>query len=163
MRKLFDRTIVILVAASMTQVALADAPGRVRRWDVTPTALVAGGEPALQNIDLAIDAAEAIQACTLKVWADGRLLAEKALGSMKPGPNQVSVLLPEPSSTLQSRWALYDGDAALAETALTWKPPRHWTIYEVLSAHTDMRNPGKTLFQEWKACHDQETTVAGPP
>ena len=115
-----------------------DTAHTVRSWQITPTALVARGEPALQNVDLLIDAAEAVGVSTLKVFAGDRLVAEKALGALKAGTNQVSVLLPEPASVLAANWKLCSGDAVLAEQALAWKPPRHWTIYEVFSSHVDI-------------------------
>jgi len=138
MKRIVHGVLAILVASCAADVALAAAPGRVTRFEVTPTSLVARGEPPLQNIDLAIDVPAALDACTLKVWADDRLLTEKLLGGLQPGANQRSILLPEPAATQPSRWALYAGDALLAEAAVTWKPPRHWTIYEVFSSHVDI-------------------------
>jgi hypothetical protein len=115
----------------------------VKHWEVTPTSLVARGEPALQNVALSIETRTSLDACTLKVFAGDRLLAEKPLGALTSGTNRVSVLLPEPSAAFETRWVLCKGDAVLAEQAVTWKPPRHWTIYEVLSSHVDigLHNP----------------------
>ncbi len=126
----------------MTCAAFADSPV-IQRWEVMPTSLVAQGTPPCQNVNLDIDCTEAVVACTLKVWTDSTLLAEKALGALRAGTNSVSVLLPEPSKTLESRWALLSGAQTLAERKLTWQPPRHWTIYEVLSSHVDigLHNP----------------------
>ena len=131
-----SRTIVLAVAMSCA--LAANAAGLVKQWQITPTSLIARGEPALQNIDLAINTTEAIGACSLKVWFGKQLLAEKALSSLKSGTNQVSVLLPEPSASRETRWVLGAGNVILAEQAVMWKLPRHWTIYEVCSSHVDI-------------------------
>jgi hypothetical protein len=110
----------------------------VRRWTVTPTALVARGEPPCQNINLAVEIARALDGCVLNVWAGERLLAEAPVGALTAGVNLVSVLLPEPAHARETRWALADAARILAETNLTWSPPRHWTIYEVFSSHVDI-------------------------
>ena len=113
-------------------------PGTVKRWQVTPTSLVSRDTPSRQNIDLSIESGEAVEACVLKVWADGKLLCEKGLGALRAGTNAVSVLIDEPQKPVASQWALFDGHRPMAEVAFTWKPPRHWTIYEVFSSHVDI-------------------------
>jgi len=110
----------------------------VKRWEVTPTSLLAHGQPPLQKIDLTVVCGEAIQACVLQVWADDRLAAEKTLGALGKGANSVSVLLKEPEHPVSTRWVLSDGSKKLAEQTLMWNPPRHWTIYVVKSAHVDI-------------------------
>lgn len=125
------------LAAGILRSACADA-SVITRWDVSPTALVSRDLPPLQNVTLDVDCPEAVTACTLKVWADGKLLAEKGLGALRAGTNRVSVLLPEPEQPLDSHWELSDGARTLAHKRLTWKQPRHWTIYEVFSSHVDI-------------------------
>jgi len=110
----------------------------VKHWEVTPTSLVAHGEPALQKIDLAVESEAAIEACVLLVYSAGRLLAEKPLGALKKGANRVSVLLPEVQKAAETRWVLSDASRTLAEKTLTWNPPRHWTLYVLKSAHVDI-------------------------
>lgn len=128
----------IVLALAMSCAPAANAAGPVKQWQITPTSLIACGEPALQNIDLVIENADAVETSTLKVWSGETLLAETPLGSLKSGTNQVSVLLPEPSASRETRWVLGAGNVILAEQAVTWKPPRHWTIYEVFSSHVDI-------------------------
>ena len=140
MKRIILILLAVLLLAPLAAVHALAAPAAdtITRWHVTPTPLIARGEPALQNIDLAIEAAETIDACSLRVWSGGKLLAERSLGALKSGTNQVSVLLPEPATVCKTRWALCNGDAILAEQAVTWMPPRHWTIYEVFSSHVDI-------------------------
>ena len=125
----------------MVGTVLAASP--VTAWKIAPTSLVSRDLPPLQNVDLDIDCTEAVSACALKVWAGGALLAEKELGALRAGTNAVSVLLPEPSEAFESRWVLLAGSQTLTERKLTWRPPRHWTIYEVFSSHVDigLHNP----------------------
>lgn len=110
----------------------------VKHWEITPTSLVSHGQPALQRIDLAVECEESLEACVLRVSADGRLLAEKAIRSLQKGANIISVLLPERETPTETRWVLSDGSRTLAEKTLTWNPPRHWTLYVIKSAHIDI-------------------------
>ncbi len=112
--------------------------GPVKQWEVVPTSLVSHDEPPLQRIDLTVESTEALNACALKVWSGERLLAEKTIGAIKAGTNTLSVLLREPVQSVDSRWALLNDSQTLAEQRLTWKPPRHWTLYVVKSAHIDI-------------------------
>jgi len=113
-------------------------PMPVKQWRVTPTSLVSRDTPPRQNIALDIESGAVVETCVLKVWADGKLLAEEALGALRAGTNSVSVLLDEPEKPAASRWALFNGNVQMAELAFTWNPPRHWTIYEVFSSHVDI-------------------------
>jgi len=137
------------------------ARGEVQKWEVTPTALVSRDLPPLQNITLEVDCSAAVAACTLRVWTDGKRLTEKALGAMRAGTNSVSVLLPEPEKALDSRWELSDGSRTLASKRFTWKPPRHWTIYEVFSSHVDigLHDPQYKQRLLGNACIDQAQGV----
>ena len=110
----------------------------VKRWEIMPTSLVACGEPARQNVDVTVEAVRSFEGCTLKVCGGDRLLAEAPVGALTAGVNRVSLLLPEPAQAAEARWALLSGAQTLAETNLTWRPPRHWTIYEVFSSHVDI-------------------------
>jgi hypothetical protein len=103
-----------------------------------PTSLVAQGEPPLQKISLTIECGETLQTCDLQVWSGERLLAEKTLGALDQGTNSVTVLLQELERPVPTRWVLSYGTKTLAEQALTWNPPRHWTLYIVKSAHVDI-------------------------
>jgi hypothetical protein len=100
--------------------------------------LVSRDQPPLQKIDLAVESNEALEAVVLRIWSGDRLLAEKPLGALGKGTNDVSVLLTEPKQTVKTRWVLSAGSKTLAEKTLTWNPPRHWTLYVIKSAHVDI-------------------------
>ncbi len=129
-----------VMAASTTGLLgdAAPAASPVKRWEVTPTALVSRHQPPLQKIDLSVESNEALEACVLRVWSGDRLLAEKTIGALDEGTNSVSVLLEEPQKPAETRWVLSDGSGTLAERTLTWNPPRHWTLYVIKSAHIDI-------------------------
>lgn len=127
----------LLAGAAWAAACAAESPA-VRKWEVTPTSLVARGEPARQRIDVAVEAARPLADCTLKVYAEGGLLFSAPLGALTTGLNRAAVLLPEPASTRETRWTLCSGDAVLVERNLTWAPPRHWTLYGVKSSHVDI-------------------------
>ncbi len=110
----------------------------VSSWEVTPTALVSRDETPLQRIDVHVECGEAVPECSLHVWMGDRLLAEKPLGALRKGANDVAVLLEEPQRAAKTRWVLSDGSKALAEQTLTWNRPRHWTLYVIKSAHVDI-------------------------
>lgn len=110
----------------------------VKQWDIRPTSLVTRDRPALERIDLAIECTEACPACVLQVRSGERLLAEKPLGALRRGANQIAALLAEPDRAVETHWVLSDGSRMLAEKDLTWNPPRHWTVYVIKSAHIDI-------------------------
>jgi len=153
MRGLFFSKAGMIGILSFWGLSAAGADGRaVTRWEVTPTSLVAQGVPPRQNIQVDVDCAEPLAACALKVWTDGKLFAEKELDALRAGTNTVSVLLDEPKKPLASRWALLAEGKTLAECAFTWKPPRHWTIYEVLSSHVDIGLHNPQYMQRRMVC-----------
>lgn len=141
-RLLFVGVVLALITAPVCGLEVgqgaAAATSAVKRWEVTPTSLVSRGEPSLQKVDLAVESGAALDACVLRVWSDGRLLAEKALGAIGKGSNRLAVLLPEPQKPAETRWVLSNASGTLAEKTLTWNPPRHWTLYVIKSAHVDI-------------------------
>ncbi len=117
----------------------AVAAGAVKRWEVTPTSLVSRDDPPLQRIDVSIESNRALDGVVLDVQSgDGRLLATKPLGALREGTNERSLFFDEPRRPIDARWVLSDGTKVLAERVLTWKPPRHWTLYVLKSAHVDI-------------------------
>ena len=126
----------VCLALLLTQFAAAASP--VTKWEVTPTSLISRDEPVRQRIDLTVECKEAVSNGTLRVFGGERLLAEQPVGALQAGTNHVSVLLAEPTQAVETRWVLLDGANALAEQRLTWKPPRHWTLYVLKSSHVDI-------------------------
>ncbi len=126
----------VTAACLLAHSARADSP--VKRWEVTPTSLVLRGEPPRQNIALSVETSQVLEGCALRVWSGDRLVAEKPLGPLQKGANRLSVLLEEPREAIPARWVLWDGSKPLAEKALNWNPPRHWTLYVLKSAHIDI-------------------------
>ena len=132
--------IVWLTAASAVCLSarFVRAESAVTRWEVTPTSLVSHDNRPLQKINLSVVCSEALPACVLQIFSGDRLLVEKSLDALAKGTNSVSVLVEEPKKAVDTRWVLSDGSETLAEQTLTWKPPRHWTLYVLKSAHIDI-------------------------
>lgn len=132
-------TVYVGVAFGVLGLVAVVTAGSVKQWDVTPTSLISCDDPPLQKIEITVECRDVLNACVLKVFVGERLLAEQALGTLKVGTNGVSVLLPEPAKTLETRWVLADAsNQTVAEKKLTWTTPRHWTLYVVKSAHVDI-------------------------
>ncbi len=134
--------IAVALVWSITSIAAtaADATSSspVTTLQVTPTSLVTRDDPPQQRVHLAIQCTGPIEACALRVFSGQRQLAEKTLGPLAQGANTLSVLLDEPKQGAETRWELAGGETTLAETKLTWTPPRHWTLYVLKSAHVDI-------------------------
>lgn len=146
---LVSRAAIALIVAGSVGTCTAAAPGNgggkktaaasiVKQWDIMPTSLVTRDRPALQRIDLAIECREACRECVLHVRSGGRLLAEKPLGTLRPGANQVSTLLAERDKAIETCWTLSEDSRTLAEKNITWNPVRHWTLHVIKSAHVDI-------------------------
>lgn len=123
----------------LTALATSASAAGVRQWEITPTALVTRDQPPLQRIAMSIDSEANLADCRLEVWVGDNKVADKALGQVAKERHELPVLLPEPTAAVESRWVLLDSAGkTLAERALTWKPPRHWTLYVIKSAHFDI-------------------------
>ncbi len=148
MRMLLSLLLLAMGAATVQGETAAAVP--VKRWEVTPTSLVSRNQPPLQRIDLLVENTQVLDSAVLRVWSDtDRLLAEKPLGALHEGTNEISVLLTEPKRPVDTRWELSDGSQALSEQALTWEPPRHWTLYVIKSAHVDIGLHDSQYKQRW--------------
>lgn len=137
-RSLIATVLVWHIAAIAVTAADATSSSPATALQITLTALVTRDDPAQQRIDLAIQCTEPIEACTLRVYSDRGQLAEKTLGPLAQGANTLSVLLDEPKQAAETRWELSDGQTTLAETKITWTPPRHWTLHVLKSSHVDI-------------------------
>jgi len=129
---------VMAVGAAAVLGDAARAASPVKQWEVTPTSLVSRDRPPLQRVDVSVESDDSRASCVLQVWSGDRRLAEKPLGALSKGRSNLSLLLPEPTQAAETRWVLSDASGTLAETTLTWAPPRHWTIYVIKSAHVDI-------------------------
>ena len=132
-------TLLVLAVSAGSMLAETVAAEPVKRWEVTPTSLVSRHDPPLQRVEMSIDSAQALDGAVLRVWSDAdRLLAEESLGALREGTNEIVLHLAEPEQPIETRWVLSDGEKVLAQQALKWSPPRHWTLYVLKSAHVDI-------------------------
>lgn len=112
---------------------------QVNRFEITPTPLVTDDRAPRQRIRLSIGNNGSPIACRLQVWSGERKCGEVDLGTVPNGLHGTHALLPEPARIASSRWLLLDAAGKeIAEQRITWRPPRHWTLYVVKSAHIDI-------------------------
>jgi len=115
------------------------AAGQVQLAPIEPTVLVDRADPPRQQLELSINNTGPPLDCRLRVRAGDRVVGRVDLGRIKTGKTGRSVLLPEPAGPITSQWVLLDAqDKTLAQRELTWKPPRHWQLYVLKSAHIDI-------------------------
>ncbi|NLS96953.1 MAG: hypothetical protein GXX96_32855 [Planctomycetaceae bacterium] len=149
-----------LMVASPALAADVTPTSPVTAFKIAPTSLVSRDQQ--QRIDLSMECAKPIEACTLRIWSGERPLAEKPLGPLAQGANDISVLLDEPKELVETRWELANGVTTLAETTLTWTPPRHWTLYVLKSSHVDIGLHDSQYKQRFltDACLDEARNLA---
>ncbi|MDW7657509.1 MAG: glycoside hydrolase family 38 C-terminal domain-containing protein, partial [Bacillota bacterium] len=58
--------------------------------------------------------------------------------ALTAGRNDLSLLLAPPEKDFKSAWQLSDDDHVLAIVNLLWEKPREWTLYVMVSSHTDI-------------------------
>ncbi len=139
-----------------------DAPDNATSLQVAPTSLVSRDDPPQQRIDLSVECTRPIEACTLRVYSGERQLAEESLRPLAQGTNELSIMLEQPKEAMETRWELVADNAALAETTLTWTPPRHWTLYVLKSSHVDIGLHDSQYKQRFltDACLDEARNLA---
>ncbi len=115
------------------------AANEVKLSGVQPTALVTHDTPPRQQVLLTVDNPGEPVACRLEVRDGESEIAEIDLGPISKGTHELKVLLPEPTEVIDSQWVLLDkAGVTLSSQSLQWKPPRHWTLYVLKSAHIDI-------------------------
>jgi hypothetical protein len=114
----------------------------INQLTIQPTPLVTQDTSPLQQINLTIESTQDLNKCSLQVFNKKKRIAVIDIDSIKKGINNLSILLAEPTQAIQSTWLLTAGNNRIKKD-LTWKPPRHWTIYLVKSTHIDigLHNP----------------------
>ncbi len=127
------------------------------RMKISPTSLVRRDNPPLQKIDLMLESGKRVNDCMLEVWSGEKLMAQKSLGPVGEGSDTLEVFLPEPVKAADTRWLLKDGPVILCEERRLWEPPRHWKLYVIKSAHTDIGLHDPQYKQRLMGVHDIDT------
>ena len=130
--------IVLIILSLEAKGAIHQQSPVIKGWKIVPTSLVKQGEPSLQRIEISIVCNSQIENCVLKVLKGEELINEIELGVLKVDTNNVTVELPEPQDTIQSKWILFSDSQIIAEKEMLWEPPRHWTLYVIKSSHVDI-------------------------
>ncbi len=108
---------------------------KIKDMSVTFTSLVDYEDK--QKIDFKCETTEDICG-TLKVYQCGSLVSESEI-SLINGEARASVKLPTQKDNIISLWQIIDREGnVLWEEELLWKKPREWTLYYMISSHTDI-------------------------
>jgi hypothetical protein len=103
---------------------------------ITPVSMIT--HAGLQRVDLAYQASAAAQ-IYLRVYQGDRLLHVLQPVHIGSGKSYSSVFLPPPDSDMIAIWRLTDaGGQIYAEVTAPWPVPRQWTLYTLVSSHTDI-------------------------
>ncbi len=90
-----------------------------------------------QRIDFECESAEDLH-CTLNIFEDGQLICKSNI-SFGNGKTRASVLLPAPKKDIPSLWQILNkNNTVLWQEEFVWKKPREWTLYYMVSSHTDI-------------------------
>ena len=75
----------------------------------------------------------------LSVYRDEAVIIERFPIALSGGCGEVDVMLPVQEESFDAVWEISDksGDVLIKTTAL-WKKPREWTLYVMISSHTDI-------------------------
>ena len=110
--------------------------GGIQKFQVIPLPMVT--KEGLQRIEIQY---YCIKAChmQLHVFRESCEVVEPVAVALCSGSGTVSVLLPEQTESFLAQWVLTElsGEEA-ASVEMVWTPPRHRTIYVMLSSHTDI-------------------------
>lgn len=75
----------------------------------------------------------------LNVYNDKKLVINKHPVHFCSGKSLSTVLLPEQNEEFEALWQITDGNGnIITETTQLWALPRKWTLYTMLSSHTDI-------------------------
>jgi len=127
-----------LCVALVASTARAEATVEIVRLE--PTVLFPHDEPLRQVARLTLASkGKHAEKFTLRVLMTGKKPLEQSLGVVSAGETTRDVLVPDIQKPTELRIELLtsDGDC-VSEYETTWQPQRHWVIYIVKSAHTDL-------------------------
>ena len=136
-------TIAIVLCAETAAPAGPSADSAVQAVEVVglePTVLFPHGEPLVQIARLTvINRTKGVLRATVDVAMAGCPRSRQTIGSVAPGRSTHDVRIPDIGSPRKLKIEVRPAagaPAAVYET--TWQPQRHWVVYIVKSAHTDL-------------------------
>ncbi len=94
-----------------------------------------------QNLQRIILNYHATKSCHLKlsVFFNGSPIKENIEVAFTSGKGVAYILLPMQKQTINAEWKFFDLDGRCVYSCFsTWKTPRDWTIYVMISSHTDI-------------------------
>ncbi|MBQ8358043.1 MAG: hypothetical protein IJX39_09610 [Clostridia bacterium] len=108
----------------------------ISKFSVRPTSLVSKED--LQKIVLQYDCSASVHVF-LSVYREGAILVQRVSVAFSSGSGSADVMLPVQGESFDALWEITDrAGNVLAKTVSCWKQPREWTIYVMISSHTDI-------------------------
>lgn len=109
---------------------------QIRDFNVTATSLVNHNDQQLIVLEYNCSVPVHLK---LRVLRDGEKLITEIPVALNSGNSCAKVFLPLQQEGFHAQWQLIDAEGnILAKTQAYWKIPRHWTIYAMISSHTDI-------------------------
>lgn len=89
----------------------------------------------------------------LSVFRDGNVIYENIPIAMDSGIRTVGVLLPVQDEAFDALWQFSDrAGNVLSQVIRFWKKPREWTLYVMISSHTDIGLHESPYIQREECC-----------
>ena len=108
----------------------------VSKLTVTPTSMVT--QEDLQHIVIGYHCSRAAH-LLLNVFRGDTVIAENIPLALDSGSRNTAVLLPLQNDEFDALWQIKDREGnVLAQTTQFWRKPRQWTLYAMISSHTDL-------------------------
>jgi len=108
---------------------------KIKELHINPTSLVTHDARQLVLISAWFERTAHLY---LTVYRDGQRVVEPVPFAASGGQTQVRVLLPVQTETFDAVWEITDGQGMVERVNECWTKPREWTLYVMVSSHTDI-------------------------
>lgn len=105
----------------------------------------------LQRVDVEYSSSKALH-CILEVYKGEESICGEIAVALNHGCGVVSLLLPVQEESFQAAWRLISREGiVLAETEALWEKPREFTMYVMISSHTDIGLHNSQYIQRYNS------------
>ncbi|MBO5198547.1 MAG: hypothetical protein J6B85_08535 [Lachnospiraceae bacterium] len=116
---------------------------------IMPVSMVT--QDQLQRIEIVYECDRAMHVW-LSVFQKEKAVAERYPLAFDSGSGRTAALLPVPEEELDTLWCLTDREGnVLAEVRNVWRRPREWTLYVMVSSHTDIGLHNSQYIQRYNS------------
>ena len=125
---------------------------------ITATSLVSKED--LQRVVLQYDCSEAAH-LLLSVYRGDNAVVTKMPMVFSSGCGECDMMLPVQGGSFDAVWEISDKSGnVLCQTAAPWKSPREWTLYVMISSHTDIGLHNSQYIQRYNSSRFIDEAVA---